>query len=307
MTVSTPHFGRFIAALDEADRTRLLASPSEAASAAREVERAVATASAAWPNLELSADVFIARLASHARPGEGCDLASAIQRLHADDLFLASACVQGLPRALAAFDDRYRELARAALRRLRLSPADVDEAEQILRTSLFVAEGGAKPKIADYGGRGDLGAWIRVVAIRTGLRLLRRRRPEGDAVDVARAAVPVGAGDPELAFLKRTYGAELDRALSDAWAALSVRARLLMRSYYGHGLTVDELGALHKVGRSTAARWVTAAREDLVSRTRDLLIERLSIGRADLASILRLVESQVASRIADLVRTPRQP
>jgi RNA polymerase sigma-70 factor (ECF subfamily) len=159
------------------------------------------------------------------------------------------------------------------------------------------------PKIAEYSGRGELAGWVRAVALRIALRLMRR--PKGEIVaDTALVALPSPQGDLELEFLKKTYAAEFDAAVREAFAGLEVRERLVLREYFGHGLTVHEIGDLHRVGKSTAARWVGAARDALVKGTRDELMKRLHVDKPEVASILRLIESQLASKVADLVRPP---
>lgn len=260
---------------------------------------AVAAARAAWPTIRLSD----ADLLAHVGPRLRGDLEpiAALAALRVADLYLACACELGMGEALEAFEARYGADIQASLRRLRLDDGDVDETRQLLRTMLFLHGNDARPKIVEYSGRGDLRSWLRVVAVRVGLRASRQRkaRPVGD--DEAIGAMPAAGDDPEMEYLKRTHGAEFKEALGVSWKALDVRSRLLLRQYFGHGLTVDEIGAVHRVGRSTAARWVTAAREDLVSRTRDELMQRLALGRPEVASILRLIESQLASKVADLL------
>jgi RNA polymerase sigma-70 factor (ECF subfamily) len=231
------------------------------------------------------------------------DPAGALAAMRTADLYLACACARGDPAAVLVFDARFGPAIRAALGRMRLHTGVTDEALQVLRTRLFVGDGEVASKIADYSGRGDLASWARAVALRIALRLTRR--PKGEVVaDTTLAALPTPGGDLELEFLKKTYAAEFDVAVREAFAALEVRERLLLREYFGHGLTVNEIGDLHRVGKSTAARWVSAAREALVQGTRDQLMKRLSVGKPEVASILRLIESQLASKVADLVRPP---
>ena len=58
-------------------------------------------------------------------------------------------------------------------------------------------------------------------------------------------------------------------------------------------LSIDKLGALYRVHRATAARWVASARRALVDATRDQMITRLGVDSVELDSIIRLVRSQL--------------
>jgi RNA polymerase sigma-70 factor (ECF subfamily) len=283
-------------------------APSTGEGFEKELGLAHSAAQAAWPTVIVEPDAFFSHLAR--RLGAGACSLEGLSKLRIADLYLACACELGTAGALEAFDARFGREIQAALRRLRLSDADIEETQQLLRARLFLPRDDARPKIAEYSGRGDLRSWVRVVAVRMGLRALRQQKARSGASgggDEALDGMPAAGDDPEIEYLKRTYGAEFKVALAEGWKALPIRSRLLLRQYFGHGLSVDEIGAVHRVGRSTAARWVTAAREDLVSRTRDGLMQRLAVGRPEVASILRLIESQLASKMADLVGPSRAP
>jgi RNA polymerase sigma-70 factor (ECF subfamily) len=58
-------------------------------------------------------------------------------------------------------------------------------------------------------------------------------------------------------------------------------------------MTVVELGALYGVHASTASRRVTEARDRLVAATRDVMMKRCNLGRAEVSSILRLIQSEI--------------
>ena len=72
-----------------------------------------------------------------------------------------------------------------------------------------------------------------------------------------------------------------------------MRERNLLKQSVLFGATVDDLGALYKVHRATAARWIAAAREHLVEETRQRMIAHLRIGPAEYDSILELIHSQL--------------
>ena len=238
-------------------------------------------------------DVELARLAA-ARIDRDADPLAALAAIRAGDLALAGACARGDAAALAAFDAEVLPAAAAAVRGMRAGDAEIDEVVQRVRARLLVRDGDRAPRIADYGGRGDLARWVKATAIRTYLnqiRAVRREVPVGDDQvfeDLARPAL-----DPELAYLKRRYRTELRAAFSAAVAELSDTQKNVLRFRHVDGLTVEEIAALHRVHRATAHRWLGEARDRVARRAEELLRARLAISAAEYASLCRLVESQL--------------
>ena len=249
-----------------------------------------ARAAQAWPAIEIDLGAFAQRLSTLA---EGLDLGS----LHASDLYLAFACARGDTRALAALDAKYlRDLA-APLRKMGFDAAAIDETLQIVRDELLVAPTGKQPSILGYSGRGALKGWLRSVAARTALR--DRKRPERrDEYVEGMHTSP--SDDLELAYMKKTYGAAFERSFAKSLAALPVDDRLLLKQRFGHKLGVVELGKLYGVNAGTISRRVTAVRERLIEATRERMTEELEVGTEDLASILRMIESQLAISLSAL-------
>src|SRR5690606_39222617 len=108
-----------------------------------------------WPTIEVPVGAF----AAHAR--ERGHTAPSTLEANAADFFLAFACGQSLPQALQLLEQQYLPRAREALLRRGMPHAQVDEVLQNLRERLLVARDGARPRIADYDGRGPLTAWLR--------------------------------------------------------------------------------------------------------------------------------------------------
>jgi RNA polymerase sigma-70 factor (ECF subfamily) len=183
-----------------------------------------------------------------------------------------------------------REVARARAR-LGASETDAADVAQVLRQRLLVGTGAVPPRIGDYNGRGELGAWLRVAAVRELLMLRRGRRREVPIDDVA--ALAAGGGAPELERLKQLYRAPFTEAFREAVGELSARARTLMRQRYLHGLGADEMARLYGVHRATVARWLEAARDTLFAATRARLVQRTGIDPQEFESLARQVQSQI--------------
>lgn len=279
--------GLDLAELPEVLRARVAAAPG----AAETLAAMIAEASAAHPALESSAPAFAAHVLGHV-PADA-DVTAHLETMNASDLGLAFACASGSGSAIAAFERRCFDELSFAIARFRV-PLTEGELAQAMRTHLFVAREGRPPKIAQYGGTGDLRAWFRVVVARHLLNA-KTRGPRETALDEAMlAALPAAATDPELDHVRRAYGPLLKDALVFAIAELEARERTLLRLAVCDGLGVDAIGALYGVHRATAARWVAAARERLEQATRARARALLGAKSDEsVASLFRLLASQI--------------
>jgi RNA polymerase sigma-70 factor (ECF subfamily) len=256
----------------------------------------VAEGRAAWPDLPLDAKVLVEFTARHLT----ADLAdAALDGLRPADLYLACACAQGSTAAINAFDRDYMREVEIALARMRIAAPRVADVKQLVRQRLFVGGGTAGAptsagKISEYGGRGDLRRWVRSVAVRTCLNDLRKGKREilvDDDHLIAQHAI--SQDDPEVEYMKRTYSNEFKAAFSEALTQLGPREQTLLRYHHVDGLNIDEIGAIYRVHRVTAFRWLEKANEHLVRDTLETLRARLQLPSNELDSVLRMIRSQI--------------
>ena len=282
----------FVLALSEAVRPR--AEGLDDAVLAELVERA----RAAWPGLAVSDETLVAYVA--ARLPEDTPLATALARVSAPDLLLCCACVAREPAALAAFDALLSHEVEVATQQIRGTRPDPDDLKQQLRQRLLVGDERG-PQIGAYSGRGDVRAWLRITAARDAMhakRRLDRSVPLEDAV-----ALGGVTGDPEIERFKARYRDEFRTCLQAALRGLSSEDRNLLRQHFIHGLSIDQLGALHRVHRATAARWIIRVRQRLVEDTRARLLALLRVGDDELESVLRLIRSELDISIQGALAT----
>lgn len=253
-----------------------------------EICAALVRARAAWPALVVDEERFVTALGPGVR--DAADVVVAIRELDTNDLYLAQACRTGSRQALDAFAVRCHPALFGSLRAMRLDDTAIDEVVQELHTKLFVGSGG-EPKIVSYSGRASLPSWVRTVATRAAVDRVRHPVVAGD--DAILDRMPHTSDSPELAHFRSTYHAEFKESFEAALASLELRERNVLRHYYIDALTVDDIGALYAVHKTTAFRWLDAARTALVKRTRSNFGERVKAMPAELDSILRLVQSQV--------------
>jgi RNA polymerase sigma-70 factor (ECF subfamily) len=289
------------------DLAAVFATSAEVTLAGPERERveaalthALAEARLQYPGIDLSDSEFAEHLGKCLRGGEADagEIASRVTK----DIYLACGCVAGDETALGLLDGQVLATLPAAMGRLKLSSAAIDEAIQRARAKLLVGKEGIG-KIADFSGTGDLRGWVKVIAIRDALRTARKEKREVSLSDELQAALPASALDPDLAYQQRLYRAEFKSSFAAAVDELTPRERTLLRQSIVYHSTVDQVAVVYQVHRATAARWIAKAKERLATRTRAHLRERLSLSESQFHSIVRLIESQMDLSVERLLAT----
>ena len=247
------------------------------------IGRACAAVVSAWGDSP-EVQAFVAALGE--RVGE-----RELDGLHVADLYGADRCARGDATAIAWFERTCVATLGSALGRIDPSPAFVDEIRQRVREKLLVAADPRGARIQEYAGRGPLGAWVRVVAVREALAA--RRRPGLTAGSDELLDVGASITSPELGLVKEQYRAEFQRAFAEALAELSAEQRNLLRHHYLHGLTLDQLASLYEMHRSSVARRIAKTRSGLLSATRRALMTRLATSPADFEELMGLIASRI--------------
>ncbi len=270
------------------------ASPGDASALAE----ATARAAAARAGVVTEPEDFAAALG--ASVGDHDDVAAAIAaiaRINLGDLWLACACAKGQRAALDQLDALLASL-RPTLARVGLDAGAIDELLQQHRARLLVHERERPPRILAFRGHGDLRSWLKVALVREALRS-QRRGAAADAGDDDELEHLMSPGpDPELAAMLATYRAGFREAFGRALARLPPRDRNVLRYHLLEELAIDDIGAIYRVHRATAARWLVRIREQLHDDTRSELRATLALAEHELDSVLRLLRSQLDASIA---------
>lgn len=254
----------------------------------------VAQLAEAWPAVATDATPFATDLHARFAPATVDDLGA----LRLAELWLAWAAAAGDAAAIALLDAEFLGPLVGVLRRTGLRPDQIEDALQEIRLRLLVGDG--RPRLLDYAGRADLRAWLRTVAVRMAIDL-QRKRHDAPADDEELLALPALDDDPELEHVKAHYRQEFTAAATAAIAAMPARDRMLLKMSYLDGASIDQIGQALGVHRATAARWITAARDGVAARTRELLRARLGVGASTLRQLAQLVESGLELSIERLL------
>jgi RNA polymerase sigma-70 factor, ECF subfamily len=198
-------------------------------------------------------------------------------RIHWLDLGVAMLCARAEPRALRVLECDYLQKTEQRLASRGRSSDFAAEAVQMLRIRLLV---GPEPRIAHYGGRSALSAWLHVCALRIAHNLRRaERRRNAKAHDVALTT------EPDDLTPHRYHGAT-ETALREALGRLPADGIRLLR-LQRDGITVDRIGSRFGVHRATAARWLAKVRSQLVDDVVDQLSDQCRIDPLEARETLR--------------------
>lgn len=237
-----------------------------------------------WPGIRVEPERLAGEIARRIR---GTNVAG----LH-PDLVLVVAAMDGDPAAIAACEQHLTREIEFTTRQFRAGPSQGDDLRSDLQRLVFTSEPDRVSALTSFTGRGDLRGYLRVIAARAFARQRQREHREVSIDDeVLDAFTP--AIEPEVAYLREHYRAEVDAAVRACIALLSDRHRAVLRFHLIDGWSIDQIGERYGVHRATAARWLTTAREDLGERIRGQLASQLAISTSQVDSIVALVTSRI--------------
>jgi RNA polymerase sigma-70 factor (ECF subfamily) len=253
------------------------------------VERALAEARAAWPDVDVPPEIFASYLAARA---DGADAS----KVHAADLYLACACARGDARAIAAFDRVYLAPVEGIVRSVGAEHLAADLA-QTVRARLLGDEQGRR-RIEDYRGTGTLAGWIRIMSVRLASNARRHERARTRAERTPGALAPPTIEDE---VLRARYGDAFNAAFRDAFRALDAEDRLVLRLHFVEAMTFDQIAAALEFSRATVGRRLLGARTRLREETLRALEGSLAATRAEIESVLAALASHLDVSFSALV------
>jgi RNA polymerase sigma-70 factor (ECF subfamily) len=263
------------------------------------IELLLDRAKAKWPGLALSDEAFLSKLGARVRESSG--VIGMLQRLRTSDLYAAWASETGDSAAIAAIMSQSRKTLDEALSPMRLAPHERDEVLQKLQQRVFVGE---KPRIVTYSGTGSIGTWLSATAVRLAIDAKRQERPD-EALDDQLAAAVADTANLELQVIRKQYQAEFKQAFRDAFRALTLDERNLIRLTFIDRLSIDALAAMTGLHRSTVARRIAALRDELAKSTRKRLMDTFKLTTSDVNSLMRVVVSAFDASLTSLLDEPR--
>jgi RNA polymerase sigma-70 factor (ECF subfamily) len=284
-------------ALDPAARERAGTVPRQ--TLAESLDLLCARGHAGHPGVAVSDETFVEHLARCGAP-----VPAGPERVFAEDLYLACACLLGDAPAIAGLRAAQRPVLAGYLRRIDGSKPFVDEIEQRLWDAVLVGAEGAPPKLATYSGEGPMAGWLGIAAQRIALMMLRHEGAEDRAHKGAAAEARLAVQDPELAFMKGHLRGRFQEAVSKALGVLGDRERMIYRMHLIDGLSLDRIAKMYGVSQSTVSRWLAAARASVLGEGQRVLRDEMQLSAGDFESMAGLMVSQLDLSVSRLLRAP---
>ncbi len=245
-----------------------------------------------WPEIKLDSREVLAYFAAHF-PTDA-NLSRMLLKWYAKDLYLCCACVKGNSLAINIFVDLYNPIIRGILSEWNLEFNQAKEFEQLLRVLLFFGEAEKAPLLQNYQGVGKLSNWLRVVTKRIVRRWLQQeRRSSGIKLERLEEMIFAVDGDVEFSHIKQNYREAFRQCFRRTFEELTDREKVLLRYRYGDNLSLERIAAIYRVRHPTIHRWLESARQTLLFKTRDLLIQDLGIEAHEFSNVMALIQSRL--------------
>ncbi|MFP2960111.1 transcriptional regulator [Myxococcus sp. 1LA] len=224
----------------------------------------------------------------------------ALERLHARDVALALACAREVPKARALLETEVFARLRVPLSRIHPSPVFVDEVLQALRANLLMPRAEAPSRLLGYAGAGPLLHWVSISGTRLALRM-RKALGEESYVEAEVLVAHPAPGGLELGFVREEARGHVRAAFVRAVASLDDDDRELLRLHFVERLSLERMGALFDLHKSTLSRRLTAVQTLLEKRTRRALAERLSLPEPEVDSVMRAIHGRLDLSLSGLL------
>ncbi len=259
------------------------------------VDDAILQAQTAWPDMPLDPCNFASYVARHAPLSEASVMT--LEGVHLRDLALAFGALSLSAVAARALDELYIQRVGEFVVRTTVDRDVIEETKQHMRTLLLVGLVGAEgdeapqPKLTEYSGKGPLGGWLRVMAVRTALNVLRARKPTTE-LTAENAPVAAIAHDPQLAYLRAHDREVFSTTFQQVLADLDDTSRTMLKLHYIQGMTMSQLATVFQTSRSSVARQVAEVRARILERTSEQL-KHAGVS----ASVIESMVNQAASKL----------
>jgi RNA polymerase sigma-70 factor, ECF subfamily len=244
---------------------------------------------AAWPGVALGYERFATRI-------DELEVTADDLVARGADLFLATACAERDAAALRVFEERFV----ATIEQPRLQPALLDEVRQKVRMKLLL---GDEPSIARYRGRGPLAVWVRVTAARVAVDVAAAAHAAPRQADTHILDLLVSMDQsPELETVKARYRDRFRAALETSLTTLSSRDKALLSLHFVDGLTTEAIGAVYRVHRATATRWLLAIRRRVLQQLEERFALSVGASPSAVRSLVKLFGDDIQFSVKRLLR-----
>jgi RNA polymerase sigma-70 factor len=288
------------------------------AEALGEIREAYERCQVRYPTIRLEFELFLARIQEIVGEATaGTDSTSVADchdwrpvfcALHHEDLFLASACVQGDRVAWECFAESFLPLMRRFATGVCRNVEEREDLAQEIMTALMAGVGAEQAtRLAGYNGRGSLAGWLRVTVAHAAIDRLRRSKRQISLEEMLeRGSEPTAAGNGALYYreeekMDSRWGPVLAELLAQEIERLAPRDRLLLGLYYLDGVPLKTIGRQFGVHEATASRWLDTLRRNIRKQVEKQLRKKYRMSSRDLRSVWRWASEEGAPSLEGLL------
>lgn len=222
-------------------------------------------------------------------------------RSRPEALYLAYAAGTGADGAHAALEREFLSGLSARLRRLGVTPDLMPDVLQTIRERLLL---GPRPRILTYDGRASLQSWIKVIAMRLAIDIVRSRSAV-TRIDTSFAAEPSAPPrDAATLLAAAQYRVQLETALKEELGRLPPDRRSVLRLHLLENESIDSIARRLGVHRVTVARWLWSLGEQVLENLRRRFHDDFGVVAPDFDSLVRLLRSTMNVDLRDLLGGP---
>lgn len=240
-----------------------------------------------FPTIQLSLDIFRSRLQEIVNSDAAVSSLQALERIHHEDLFLATACARGDRIAWEHFADEYLPLLRNCAGRACGNSNDAEDIAQEITAKLLNEKG----PLAGYNGRGSLNGWLRVAVAHAAVDRFRRTKKQIslDQLDENGAAFIAPDKHGEENILDARWEPVVSRIAGECLRRLPARDRLILSLYYLRGVPLKDLGRQFGISEATASRWLERMRRDIRKKVEKELRKKHGIRSREMQSLWKWI------------------
>ena len=206
-----------------------------------------------------------------------------------------------VPAAVAMFARTYLAAIDDDLKRFRAAGVLADDVRRELEDTLLLGQGGSRPRIAQYEGRGPLRRFVATAARNAALSLLRHRSHKAN-VDVDAIGSQLASPLESPRRLASNHDAAVRDALRACLSALDRRQRIIVRLHLSQGVALTQIARMLGVHQSTVSRALDGALHQLYAGIRRELREVHGLEGAEVESVVRDVRSNLDLSLSRVLR-----
>jgi RNA polymerase sigma-70 factor, ECF subfamily len=233
-----------------------------------------------YGNLGLEIEVYKHRLNEILRKYLGCPITTTeagifFKEVHTNDLYLATACAEGIELAWQQFDQCFRPYITQLAKQEYQNDTTAAEIADGVVTDLFFKDKSNRPRIASYQGQASLTRWLRMVVSYRAADERKRKWNRFEPLDVVQHAADESYFNRLSSQLRtKKYRPLIIGAFRTASQTLSPRERMILLMKYDELLASKQIAEILGVHASRVTQVLELVRQKIQREVIAILAEK---------------------------------